>query len=61
MNMSFSWSVWKTTQGCTSQTEVLEVNIKSKNNIHRPTASFTVHQEVSAGMEWYGVVQPTLT
>ena len=58
MNMTCSWSVWLMTQGCSSWTEVHEVNIKMNNIIHRPTASFTLHQEVSAGMALYRQIWP---
>jgi hypothetical protein len=40
-------------QDCSGRTELHEVNIKMNNIIHRPTASFTLHQEVPAGMALY--------
>jgi len=58
MNMTCSWSVWLMTQGRSSRTEVREVNIKMNNIIHRPTASFTLHQEVSVGMALYNQLWP---
>ena len=58
MNMTCSWSVWLMTQGCSSQTEVHEVNIKMNNIIHRPTVTFTLHHEVSAGMASYNQLWP---
>jgi len=58
INMTCSWSVWLMMQDCSGRTELHEVNIKMNNIIHRPTASFTLHQEVPAGMALYNKLWP---